>query len=101
MAYRSIAQIAQDLRARRVSSQELVGQAIAAAKAHADLNAFITLDEAPASRDSSSPLAGIPFAHKDIFCTQGTRTTCASRMLEHFVPPYDATVVEKLAASGA
>ena len=101
MAYRSIAQIAQDLRARRVSSQELVGQAIAAAKAHADLNAFITLDEAPASRDSSSPLAGIPFAHKDIFCTRGTRTTCASRMLENFVPPYDATIVAKLAAAGA
>ena len=101
MANRSIAQIAQDLRARRVSSQELVGQALAAAKAHADLNAFITLDEAPGSRDSSSPLAGIPFAHKDIFCTQGMRTTCASRMLENFVPPYDATVVAKLAAVGA
>ncbi len=104
MAYRSIAQAAQDLRARRVSSKELVDEAIAAAKAHADLNAFITLDEAAASRapsDSSSMLSGIPFAHKDIFCTKGIRTTCASRMLENFVPPYDATVVEKLAAVGA
>jgi aspartyl-tRNA(Asn)/glutamyl-tRNA(Gln) amidotransferase subunit A len=104
MAYRSIAQTAQDLRARRVCSDELVAQAIAAAKAHADLNAFITLDEAVAPRasaESSSPLAGIPFAHKDIFCTNGIRTTCASRMLENFVPPYDATVVEKLAAAGA
>ncbi len=101
MAYRGIAQTAQDLRARRVSSKELVDQAIAAAKAHADLNAFITLDEAAAPVESSSLLSGIPFAHKDIFCTKGIRTTCASRMLENFVPPYDATVVEKLAAAGA
>ena len=48
----------------------------------------------------SSWLAGIPLAHKDLFCTQGTTTTCASRMLENFVPPYDATVVEKLASQG-
>ena len=83
MAYRSIAQIAQDLRARRVSAQELAEQAIAAAKAHVDLNAFITLDEGAASRAtaaSDSMLAGIPFAHKDIFCTNGQRTTCASRI---------------------
>ncbi|HEX4481213.1 MAG TPA: amidase family protein, partial [Rudaea sp.] len=101
---RSIAQIAQDIRARRVSAKELAGQALAAAKTHADLNAFITLDETATIRapvESSSLLAGIPFAHKDIFCTDGIRTTCASRMLEHFVPPYDATVVDKLAASGA
>jgi aspartyl-tRNA(Asn)/glutamyl-tRNA(Gln) amidotransferase subunit A len=104
MAYRSIAQTAQDLRARRVSSKELVAEAVAAAKARADLNAFITLDEtvaSPAQAESSSVLAGIPFAHKDIFCTNAVRTTCASRMLENFVPPYDATVVEKLAAAGA
>jgi aspartyl-tRNA(Asn)/glutamyl-tRNA(Gln) amidotransferase subunit A len=104
MAYRSIAQTAQDLRARRVSSKELVDDAVAAAKTQADLNAFITLDEAAASRapvESSSPLAGIPFAHKDIFCTNGIRTTCASRMLESFVPPYDAAVVEKLGVAGA
>ena len=101
MAYRSIAQTAQDLRARRVSSKELVEQSIAAAKQHADLNAFITLSEAAAPIQSESALAGIPFAHKDIFCTKGVRTTCASRMLENFVPPYDATVVEKLRASGA
>ena len=54
MAFRSIAQTAQDLRARRVSSKELVDEAIAAAKAHADLNAFITLDEAAAPRRISN-----------------------------------------------
>ena len=45
--------------------------------------------------------AGIPFAHKDIFCTRGWRTTCGSRMLENFVSPYDATVTEKLRQAGA
>jgi aspartyl-tRNA(Asn)/glutamyl-tRNA(Gln) amidotransferase subunit A len=107
MAPRSIAQLAQDLRARRVSARELAERSIASARAHSELNAFITLDESAVDRattnadNHASVLAGIPFAHKDIFCTNGIRTTCASRMLEHFVPPYDATVVEKLAASGA
>jgi len=103
----SIAQLAQDLRARKVSAAELATQALAAARARADLNAFITLDEpgalaaaaradAALARDDAPALAGIPFAHKDIFCTNGVRTTCGSRMLETFVPPYDAGVVERL-----
>ena len=44
----------------------------------------------------AGPLTGIPIAHKDIFCTQDVRTSCGSRMLEHFVSPYDATVVANL-----
>ena len=47
------------------------------------------------------PLDGVPLSIKDIFCTSGVRTTCGSRILEHFVPPYDATVVARLAAAGA
>jgi aspartyl-tRNA(Asn)/glutamyl-tRNA(Gln) amidotransferase subunit A len=47
------------------------------------------------------PLAGVPVALKDILCTKGVRTTCASRILENFVPPYSATVVEKLSAADA
>ncbi len=49
---------------------------------------------------NSSPLTGIPVMIKDNMCTKGTTTTCSSKMLEHFVPPYDAAVVEKLNAQG-
>src|SRR5438445_8723019 len=107
-----ITQLAQALRGRKTSATELAQQAIAAAKNRADLNALITCDEAGAlaaaeradaalATNPASPLAGIPFAHKDIFCTNGLRTTCASRMLDNFVPPYDATVVGKLASASA
>jgi aspartyl-tRNA(Asn)/glutamyl-tRNA(Gln) amidotransferase subunit A len=47
------------------------------------------------------PLDGVPLSIKDVFCTSGVRTTCGSRILERFVPPYDATLVERLAAAGA
>src|SRR5690606_41008875 len=75
------------------------------------LNAFITVTaeqalaqarEADAKRAAgeAGPLTGIPIAHKDLFCTAGVRTTCGSKMLDNFISPYDATVVEKLAAAG-
>ncbi len=76
------------------------------------LNAFITvtgeraLAEARAADDArrdgrAGALAGLPIVHKDIFCTKDVLTTCGSRMLESFVSPYDATVVERLSAAGA
>jgi aspartyl-tRNA(Asn)/glutamyl-tRNA(Gln) amidotransferase subunit A len=49
----------------------------------------------------AGPLTGIPFAHKDIFCTRGVKTSCGSRMLDNFPAPYDATVTRRLADAGA
>lgn len=78
-----------------------------------NLGAFLTVDREGALRAAKesderrakgnvkSPLDGIPYGVKDNFCTAGLRTTCASRMLEHFIPPYDATVISKLKAAGA
>ena len=57
------------------------------------------VDEKRAGGEKLSPLAGIPFGIKDNICQKGTKTTCASRMLESFVAPYDATVIEKLRAN--
>ena len=108
----SIAQQAQALRARETSAVEMTRRALEAARANAPLNALITQADAAAlaaaeradaalARGAAAPLCGIPFVHKDIFCTNGIRTTCGSRMLESFVPPYDATVVERLAGANA
>jgi aspartyl-tRNA(Asn)/glutamyl-tRNA(Gln) amidotransferase subunit A len=76
------------------------------------LNAFITvtpdiaLQQAEAADrrradGDAGPLTGLPIVHKDLFCTRGVLTTCGSRILDNFVSPYDATVVERLAAAGA
>ena len=76
-----------------------------------DLNSYITVTEDLAlekakesdlryQEKNNLPLDGIPIAHKDIFCTQKTLTTCGSRMLSNFIPPYSSTVVEKLDAAG-
>ena len=82
------------------------------AKYQETLNAFITVtgDEALDAADRADearaagragPLNGLPIVHKDLFCTRGVPTTCGSRILENFVSPYDAAVVERLSAAGA
>ncbi len=97
---------------RRVSSVELTQLHLGRIRAlNASLNAFITVDEevslaqaraadARLARGAAGPLTGIPIAHKDIFCTQRLRTTCGSKMLEHYTSPYDAHVIERLDAAG-
>src|SRR5690606_17027462 len=67
-----------------------------AARAAAD-----DVDRRVAAGEDPGPLAGVPIALKDNLCTLGVATTCSSKILEGWVPPYDATVVERLAASGA
>ena len=82
------------------------------ARHNGELNAFVTVTaeqalEAAARADKHrragnvGVLNGLPIIHKDIFCTRGIKTTCGSKMLDNFIAPYDATVVEKLAKAGA
>ena len=71
---------------------------VTAERARADAD---RIDAARAAGEHLPPLAGIPLAIKDNLCTQGIRTTCSSRMLETFVPPYESTVTERLWQAGA
>ncbi len=101
------------LRAKTVSARELTDAHLAVIEAlEPTLNAFIsiTADQARAQADAADvaiargeggPLAGIPLAIKDLFCTEGVRTTAASRILESFVPPYESTVTRQLLRDGA
>jgi aspartyl-tRNA(Asn)/glutamyl-tRNA(Gln) amidotransferase subunit A len=63
--------------------------------------AALAIDRRVAAGEDPGPLAGVPIALKDNMCTKGIATTCSSRILDGWEPPYDATVVERLAAAGA
>jgi aspartyl-tRNA(Asn)/glutamyl-tRNA(Gln) amidotransferase subunit A len=109
----TLSEAAGALAAKRISSVELTELFLRRIAAlNGTLNAFITVDEARSlaearradqrrARGEAGLLTGIPVAHKDIFCTSGLRTTCASRMLAGFTSPYDAHVVERFGAAGA
>ncbi len=109
----TLAEMCDGLARRAFSSIELTRHLLARiAAANPRYNAFITVDEAGAlaraetadarlAAGDAPALCGVPIAHKDIFCTRGLRTSCGSRMLDNFIAPYDATVVERLAAAGA
>ncbi|MFU8803606.1 MAG: Asp-tRNA(Asn)/Glu-tRNA(Gln) amidotransferase subunit GatA [Bradymonadaceae bacterium] len=109
----TLAELGRKLDAKEVSAEEVLGATLEAIEAESGLNAFITVREtddlmeearaADAARASGTAgaLSGIPIAVKDNMCTRGLRTTAASRMLEDFVPPYDATAVRKLKEAGA
>ena len=93
------------LHSRDISSHEILDMYMQRISDHdKSLNCYITLNKDGAIEKSiqadrliksgdSLPLTGIPYAGKDIFCTQGVKTTCGSKMLENFIPPYDATVI--------
>ena len=108
----SVSALGDALRRGELSSVELTAHFLDRIAAHdTALNSFITVTGDIALADAAraderrragehGPLLGIPIAHKDIFCTRGVRTSCGSRMLDSFVAPYDATVVDRLRARG-
>lgn len=113
MIEKTVAELSAALAAGDISSQELTQAYLdRIAQYNDELNAYITVcadsalaqakaADAARADGNSSALLGIPMAHKDIFCTDGVLTTCASKILNNFVAPYNATVVERFNAAGA
>ena len=113
MHNRSIAELSMALQTGQVSATELTQHFLNRIdRLDGRLNSFITVTHERAleaaleadrrlSQGNAGPLTGIPIAHKDIYCTEGVKTSCGSRMLDNFIAPYDATVVEKFKTSGA
>lgn len=110
--HKSLAELATGLRAKQFSSVEVTQHFLnRIAKHDATLNSFVTVTQAQAlaqakaadarlAKGDAAALCGVPLAQKDIFCTQGVKTTCGSKMLDNFIAPYDATVVSKCHALG-
>ena len=113
MHQKSLVELAADLKDGVYSSEELTRDSLQRIRQFDErLNCFVTVTEAQAlaaaqaadaviKAGTAGPLTGIPFAHKDIFCTNGVKTSCGSKMLDNFIAPYDATVTEKLLEAGA
>jgi aspartyl-tRNA(Asn)/glutamyl-tRNA(Gln) amidotransferase subunit A len=110
----TIAGVRSALEAKNISARELAAEFYARIeRRNAELNAFLTLsqeraysqadriDASIARGEALPPLAGVPIAIKDVLSTRNIRTTCASKILETYVPPYDATAVERLDRAGA
>ena len=106
----SLNELAAGLKARKFSSRELTQHYLARIAEHdGALNSYVTVTpeialaqaeaaDARLARGEAGLLTGIPLAQKDIFCTEGVRTACGSKMLDKFIAPYDATIVKKLHA---
>ena len=112
MTYNSVTEILQAIKKKKISASEITDEYLSRIKASdGNLNCFITLTEEAAlnrakeidkdiSKNKFKPLSGLPIAQKDIFCTKGVKTSCGSKMLDNFISPYDATVVDKLNEAG-
>ncbi|GAB4259930.1 MAG: Asp-tRNA(Asn)/Glu-tRNA(Gln) amidotransferase subunit GatA [Methylomicrobium sp.] len=112
MHNRTIAELAQGLRSGEFSSVELTQAFLQRIERFKALNAYVTVTAEQAlaqaqaadkrlADGSAELLTGIPIAQKDIFCTDGVKTSCGSKMLDNFIAPYNATVVDKLNRAGA
>ena len=113
MHNKTVAELSKGLATGSFSSVELTQHFLARiAQQDPNLNSFITVcnDEALAeakaadakiAAGNANAWTGIPFAHKDIFCTQGIKTSCGSKMLDNFIPPYDSTVTRNFKQQGA
>ena len=109
----SLKELSQALEEKKFTSVELTQFFLSRVKKHnPSLNAFITVDEGKSlamakksdqliQSGKKSILTGIPIAQKDIFCADGWKTTCGSKMLDNFISPYDSTVIHKFNNAGA
>ena len=109
----TLAELSRLLHGREISSMELVKTCLERAEQfNSDLNCFISLfpdyaleQAGEADRllaaGEAGPLTGLPIGHKDIFCTAGFKTSCASKMLDNFIAPYNATVTDRLNSAGS
>jgi aspartyl-tRNA(Asn)/glutamyl-tRNA(Gln) amidotransferase subunit A len=112
LIHSSMSQIADAIKSKKVSAVEVTKVFQTRIKTlNKQLNAFISINDKAeneaaeidakiARGEDAGPLAGVPFAIKDMLCTKGLRTTAASKILHNFIPPYDATVVSRLKKSG-
>jgi aspartyl-tRNA(Asn)/glutamyl-tRNA(Gln) amidotransferase subunit A len=110
--HKTIAELSKNLHEKKISSVELTQEFLDRIKKFdGDLNSFITVTpeealinakaaDALLAKGQAQPLTGIPFAQKDIFCTQGIKTSCGSKMLDNFISPYDATVIKNFKNAG-
>ena len=106
--FKTIKELKSMLHNKEISNKEMVEDTFTLIESNKHLNAFVTLNKEVSlkkaenldNNPSNLPLAGIPIAQKDLFCTKDLRTTCGSNMLSNFIPPYSATVIENLESAG-
>lgn len=113
MHTKTLAALKKELLEKKISAKEITNYFLQRIESlDKNLNSFITVTKETAletakhcdtllAQGKSLPLLGIPIAHKDIFCTTGIKTSCGSKMLDNFIAPYDATVVERFKKAGA